>query len=356
MFSPPSHAIRLLYQQEEPEEISVTLTMDTSKSHRSAVRCLAFSVNRTLLALGYHHGPVNIFDTISGECLQTFRSSSCYTHSVAFSHDSTQLVSVTGDGTAEVWDVGNGSCVQILRTRSGYIYSAAFSNDAAYLASVLGDGIINIWDVDSGSCIQSLQSKEEFGDEVSSVAFSHDSTQLASALCDGTIKLWSISNGSTLQTLTGHKNDVISVSFSQDSTHLASASSDRTVKIWSPSTGACLQTIEVNTILRRLSFNSTGSRLLTDIGTLSLRRSRIPNAEGRVGPDAPNVPQFKGTGLSVDGAWISHNGVNMVWIPQEYRSSSLDCWIVSRTTIVIGGRSGQVWFCSIDPRDVRKYM
>ncbi|KAH7065088.1 NACHT domain-containing protein [Macrophomina phaseolina] len=79
-----------------------------------------------------------------------------------------------------------------------------------------------------------------------------------------------------LQTLEGHSSPVSSVTFSHDSTRLASASYDSTVKIWDASSGACLQTLSVSTVLYHLSFDSTGSRLYTEIGSIAIisRRRR----------------------------------------------------------------------------------
>jgi WD40 repeat protein len=176
---------------------------------------------------------------------------------------------------------------------------------------------------------------------VYSVAFSHDSARLASASADETVKIWDPSSGECLQTLEGHSGWVNSVAFSHDSARLASASADETVKIWDPSSGKCLQTLDVGKILYNISFDTTGSCLHTNIGTIAVDASSASNTTPSV--TDPQKPRYQGGALSSDGAWITYNSENLVWLPSEYRPS---CSAVSGKTIGIGVESGKVWMCN----------
>ena len=151
-----------------------------------------------------------------------------------------------------------------------------------------------------------------------------------------------ISNGwsACLQTLEGHSDYVSSVAFSHDSTRLASASDDRTVKIWDASSGACLSTINVGTSLRYLSFNSTGTLIHTETGTITITTSQITN---RVDVTASDL-QCQGAGLSPDSIWVLRSGSNILWIPSEYRPL---CSAVSGTYVGMGVGSGRVWLCQV---------
>jgi WD40 repeat protein len=71
-----------------------------------------------------------------------------------------------------------------------------------------------------------------------------------------------------LQALEGHTNAVSSAAFSHDSVRLASASYDRTVKIWDTRTSECLQTLDIGKKLYNVAFDTTGSYLHTNIGTI----------------------------------------------------------------------------------------
>lgn len=140
-----------------------------------------------------------------------------------------------------------------------------------------------------------------------------------------------------LQTLEGHSGCVWSVAFSPDSTRLASASGDETVKIWDPSSGACLQMLEIGKSLKRISFDTTGSYLYTDIGAITITTPPL----SQIADDTE--PQYQGAGVSTDGAWITYKGEHVLWLPSEYRPS---CSIVSENSVGIGVGSGKVWICS----------
>ncbi|KAF2195100.1 hypothetical protein K469DRAFT_615361 [Zopfia rhizophila CBS 207.26] len=229
------------------------------------------------------------------------------------------------------------ACLQTLEGHSDGVRSVAFSRDSTRLASASGDRTVKVWDASSGQCLQTL---EGHSGGVMSVAFSRDSIRLASASGDGTVKIWDASSGKCLQTLEGHSGGVWSVAFSRDSTRLASASSDGTVKIWDASSGKCLQTLEVGKALGNISFNATGLYLHTEIGTIAINMSSASYTTPIIAK--PKGPQYQGGGLSLDGAWISFNSENLVWLPSEYRPS---CSAVSRNTIGIGVGSGKVWIC-----------
>lgn len=143
-----------------------------------------------------------------------------------------------------------------------------------------------------------------------------------------------------LQTLEGHSDWVRSVVFSHDSTRLASASDDNTVKIWDASSGACLQTLKIGKSLRKISFDTTGSYLHTEIGAIAITTSLV----SQIVDDTR--PQYQGAGVSTDGAWITYKGEHVLWLPSEYRPS---CSIVSEKSVSIGVGSGKVWICSFLP-------
>ncbi|KAF2174364.1 WD40 repeat-like protein, partial [Zopfia rhizophila CBS 207.26] len=165
---------------------------------------------------------------------------------------------------------------------------------------------------------------------------------LASASDDRTIRIWDACSGECLQTLEGHSYWVRSVAFSHDSTRLASASCDRTIRIWDACSGECLQTLSIDNAPCDISFDPTGSYLHTAIGTVAVDAPSASN----ITPDRVERqnPRYQGVGLSSNGAWITCNSENLVWLPSEYRPS---CSAVSGRTIGIGVGSGKVWMCNL---------
>ena len=145
-----------------------------------------------------------------------------------------------------------------------------------------------------------------------------------------------------LQTLEGHSSSVNLIAFSHDSARLASASGDCTVKIWDASSGECLQTLSTGKALFNISFDTTGSYLQTETGTIDISTSSgliiVPTTT------EPQNPRYQGGALSADRAWITYNSENLVWLPSEYRPS---CSAVLGKTIGIGVGSGKVWICNV---------
>jgi WD40 repeat protein len=145
-----------------------------------------------------------------------------------------------------------------------------------------------------------------------------------------------------LQTLEGHSDSVRSVAFSHDSTRLASASYDNTIKIWDAGSAKCLQTLRIGKVLSNILFDSTGSYLHTNIGTITIDGSSALNMTLSV--TDPQKPRYQGEGLGLDEVWITHNSENIVWLPSEYRPS---CSAMSGKMIGVGVGSGKIWICKL---------
>ncbi|KAH8878733.1 hypothetical protein GQ53DRAFT_673583, partial [Thozetella sp. PMI_491] len=106
-------------------------------------------------------------------------------------------------------------------------------------------------------------------------------------------------------TLEGHSGSVHSIAWSSDG-RLASGSYDQTIKIWEP-------TIGQSTVV--------SMRIITSSN------------------DLYHWPQPIGCGLNRDKTWVTQRGLNLIWLPSEYRPN------VSATSgdnIAIGCRSGRV--------------
>jgi WD40 repeat protein len=147
---------------------------------------------------------------------------------------------------------------------------------------------------------------------------------------------------SCLQTLEGHSGPVNSTAWSQDGNRLASAPSDDTVRLWDPATGQCALTIHVNSPdfvqFDTVNFN----HLHTSTGTFDIGYT----AAATLAPKSSTSEQY-GYGLNDDYSWITYNGVNLLWLPAEYRPADSSLFAMSATNLAIACSSGVVIFLAL---------
>jgi len=86
---------------------------------------------------------------------------------------------------------------------------------------------------------------------------------------------------------------------------------------------------------------AAGLGLHTDIGIIAIDEAPRTKADAM---DFQS-PQHQRGAVSSDGAWITYNSENLVWLPSEYRPSYS---AVSGKRIGIGVGSGRVWICNME--------
>jgi WD40 repeat protein len=122
------------------------------------------------------------------------------------------------------------------------------------------------------------------------------------------------------------------MAFSLDSKLLVLALSDKTIRLWDASSGAALQTLEVDVVVKTLSFSEDGN---------FLRTNRGPLPTGFLSDCAPvSRPNFSCC-VFVKDQWASRGMENILWLPYKHRPSHV---AIHGSIIGFGYPSGRVTF------------
>ncbi|MBN1886711.1 MAG: WD40 repeat domain-containing protein [Thermoflexales bacterium] len=256
---------------------------------------------------------------------------------IAFSHDGQRLMSVEWwNQGLHVWDTTSGQLLQSFDISTGPWTCAAFSPDGqtVALANRYDDTMIQLWGVTSGQLQAALSGH---GDGVRELAFSPDGHLLASAgTYDELVRLWDLAQNKLLWTLP-HNRWVTSLAFTPDGDGLVSgegAMSDKTghaLRLWDSTTGNLVRTLVSNTVgIESLHVSHDGSVLagvgsdntvrLWDIATSALLRSHSgqvfvvgfsPDGQRLLSGSSDNTLQF----------WDTHTGQSLHELPTDYAPS-----------------------------------
>jgi len=188
-----------------------------------------YSSDLTKIVVGSFQNTAMIWDTRTGELLQTLSGHQASVTAVAFSADGKRIVTTSVDGSAKVWDAANGKELLNLCCHNQPIYGTAFSPDGTEVATASNDRTIKIWDATTGKELLTLSG---LGDQVKNVAFSPDGKEVAGASFDRTALVWNSETGDQLYRLAGLTDVVYDARFSPDGKHLVTASWDGSAVVW----------------------------------------------------------------------------------------------------------------------------
>ena len=186
--------------------------------------CLAVSRDGRLVASGPGNGGAILIWSVDGR--REVRRLGQYTDAIrclAFSADRALVAAGTAT-RLDVWEVGSGDGV--ITSERG-VAGLAFSPDGRSLATASASQI-EIWDLASRSRKRTLMGT--MGD-VTALAFSSDSRLLAAGSADRTIRIWATADGRHLLTFYGHVREVVGVLFRPDASQLVSWSRGR-IRLW----------------------------------------------------------------------------------------------------------------------------
>ncbi|MEG4854831.1 WD40 repeat domain-containing protein [Microcoleus sp. B5-D4] len=169
-------------------DVSTGKILNTFKGqYMRGIRSVSFSPNGRLLASGSWSSEINLWDISTGKLFNKLSGNGSVA-SVNFSPNGRQLVS--GDvSNIKLWDTTTGEVLDTFFGHTRFIWSANFSPDGKTLVSAGEDKTIKLWDVATGKLLNTLTGHQE---EVKTVSFSPNGKLLASAGKDKTIILWNL--------------------------------------------------------------------------------------------------------------------------------------------------------------------
>ncbi|KAJ5768989.1 hypothetical protein N7520_003548 [Penicillium odoratum] len=165
-------------------------------------------------------------------------------------------------------------------------------------------------------------------------------SRTASGSQDNTVRIWDIATGQSISTLEGHWGSVYSIAWSPDGSRIASGSLDKI----DPATGQSVSILPIS-LTRFLKFHTADTNYLyTTTSTFDISAMALLEPV----PDSFIQPLEKyGYGLSNDRSWITYNGLNLLWLPSEYRPTLVSHFTWHATTIAIICSSNRVIFLAL---------
>ena len=212
------------------------------------------------------NGVAVLFNLDSGDRVREFNQGHRDAlYGVAFSPDGQSLGTAGYDRLIQLWDTKTGELLNTLKGHNGAVYGIAFSPDGKVLASAGGDSSVKLWNTTTG---QRLDTFGQPTGEQFITAFTPDSRHVIAAGADKQIRIWKWVSGDQAKinplerVRYAHEDEITDLTINQTSTLLASASADHSVKVWSLPRLEPLQTIARQPdVVSALAFGHDGNSL-----------------------------------------------------------------------------------------------
>ncbi|UPL02572.1 hypothetical protein LCI18_013506 [Fusarium solani-melongenae] len=220
--------------------------------------------------------------------------------------------------------------------KDGLAEKAVFSPNGNMVALSYPDKI-RIWDLLARKTRHMLTAKKMNND----FGFSPDSKVLVSMIESEGAIIWDLTSRHIKKLLSVRHDcqegdSVVALSLHDSTLALAWLSG---VNFWDINTRACLSTIRVDGPIFCLSFDTAGTRLVTERGDIKLPPLNCGDSD-----EAVPFLGFEGHGLTRDYAWLTWNSRPFIWLPPSYQPSRLTerAAFFIGSTVILGTVSGSV--------------
>lgn len=346
----------------------------TSRGALYAFRSIAFSDDSKFLAFGELGGNINIWNLEEKAMVRSYRGHISSVTSIAFSRDASFWVSASFDRTVKVWKTDFDSIDRQPQSELGKAYreinAVALSTDGKLTATMSGEKI-TFWSTRQLSHIQSIwQSKDLTLDPLAYnlehvLAISKDSRLVARVYIfyehdddphsqSIGMSIWSVDSESpaTDAFRIGGYSEVVAVAFSPNAEFLAAAYHVRfhqekecTIIIWKvESREMVYQRVVPATVpaATRCFVDDAYLYVVTDIQCYRLEE---PTGDLPEHDDQYLMPTDKvdiGYSIKSSTDWISWNGKDMIWLPGDFRPSSIGAFSARISEVTLGTALGSL--------------
>ncbi|KAJ0421215.1 hypothetical protein BJY00DRAFT_323427 [Aspergillus carlsbadensis] len=305
-------------------------------SHTRIVQDLIFSPNGKILASCSWDKTIALCDTQTGELLHTLRGHTGEVMSAAFSPKGSFLVSGSTDHTLKLWDSETGSLMHTLTGHEGEVGHVLFFPDGIRVASCYAGGSVKIWDAEQGTLKHSFEGHDN---PVITLAHSPCGGKLLSGSWDGTVTVWDTQTGNLSATFQAHHDAVHTMAFVSSGRIMASSSVDRVIKLWDPMAWGGRNQQDTQVDATGFKFSKDGQTLCTAFGSFNLEPWYT-------------APWHAALHFAVERQWITKGTRRVLWLPLEYRLTSLmrqgRKFAVRGNTIMLGSQTGRLCFLRLD--------
>lgn len=243
--------------------------------HDEWVGTMQFSPDGSQLLTGSQDGTARLWNIATGEVTFLFSGLERGVRIAAFSDNGTLALTVhsnrsfaeqIGDDVVKVWDTTTGEIVQTLLEHTSQITAASFSPNGSRLVAASHDGTARVWDVETGELLLALTGHELHinGGGVRAVAFSPNGEVIVTGGGDGSIRLWDPKTGEPLKIILDDKNKADSIAFSKNGSHFNIVSTGNDASVYDLKSGELVYRLDAETSNSSLSvFSPNGKHILT---------------------------------------------------------------------------------------------
>lgn len=234
----------------------------TLRNHGTYVYQVAFHPKRSIVASSEFHGDIRLWDSLTGELLDTISTKKPH-KGMGFNSDGSRLLffdvaasHLSSKNEFALYAYDSGAGVRLTAPRQAgdeWIFntygldpgilmqapemklisvageSTVLHPDGSSYAKVYNKNTIQLFEQSTKTLIKNIGS---FDAPLYSVAFSPDASMIAGGDADGLIKVYDLETGIELAVLQGHIGKVYSLDFSPDNSRLVSSGNDKNIFLW----------------------------------------------------------------------------------------------------------------------------